>query len=62
MAATEDDDLLLQRASAYLLENLKSSLPRLLWKRSGKGASQRQVHRWARPRILDRIVTYVSNV
>ncbi|KAF2083171.1 hypothetical protein K490DRAFT_52336 [Saccharata proteae CBS 121410] len=61
MATTEaldDEDIRLQRASAGLVADLQSSLGRILWKSSSTG--NRQLHRGARPRDLDRVISLVE--
>jgi hypothetical protein len=59
METTEDDDdLKLVRASASLLADLETSLPKLLWKSSKTGNSHGAVH----SRIKQKDLTYILNL
>jgi len=59
MEDAEDEDIRLQRASAASISYLRTLIPNLLWKPSRRDNRQRQVHRKARERDLDRIIKLV---
>lgn len=61
MDATDDRDVLLQRASADLLFELRTSLPRFLYKkpgRSGTGPKLRRHVSYAATHHLTRLVAF----
>jgi hypothetical protein len=62
----EDDDLKLAKASAGLLADLESCLPKLLWKPSRKDGERGRVHSHVRRKDLDYVINlvcvYPSNV
>jgi hypothetical protein len=59
MNTGEDDDLKLQRASAYLLSDLETLIPRLLW-RSQHGETPGRVRQQAREVDMYRACALVS--
>jgi len=54
----EDDDLKLAKASAGLLADLESCLPKVLWKPSRTDAGRGRVHSYVRRTDLD----YITNL
>lgn len=59
MDAPEDDDILLQKASATLIADLISLLDIILWKPPNKAERKRHVHRVVRRRDLEKAVALV---
>jgi len=55
----EDDDLELVKASAVLLSDLETALPKLLWKSYENGFSHRRVHTRVKKRDLDFVIKLV---
>ncbi|OJD35564.1 beta-tubulin cofactor d [Diplodia corticola] len=60
MDAIDDEDIRLQRASAGLLSDLRSSLGKILWKSTPASAGHRRIHRLVRQRDLDRLLSFVE--
>ena len=58
----EDDDLQLVRASAGLLLDLETHLPKLLWKPSDKGTSSSDVHGPVHTRVRHKDLAYIINL
>lgn len=56
----DDEDLSLVRASATLLEDLESSLPKILWKPAGPTLRTKRVHQYVKARDLDKIIALVG--
>ncbi|OQO05667.1 hypothetical protein B0A48_09759 [Cryoendolithus antarcticus] len=56
----EDDDIRLVRASATLLSDLESSLPKVLWKKSTTGSSHGAVHSRVRSKDLACIISLIE--
>ncbi|KAK2858509.1 hypothetical protein FQN49_004661 [Arthroderma sp. PD_2] len=54
MDAAHDRDVELQRASGELIEEFRTKLPPLLWKRSG--SEKRVVHRWAKAAKVEKLI------
>lgn len=59
MEDAEDEDIRLQRASAALLEDLRTLIPNLLWRPPRRDNGPRQIHRRVRERDMYRIVNLV---
>ena len=60
---TEDDeDLLLVKASAGLLDDLQEHLPKLLWKPSATGQSTVSHHGGVHSRVRHKDLSYVVNL
>ena len=57
----EDTDLKLVRASAGLLSDLESALPKVLWRRAESGSSHGRVHARVKQQDLDYIVKLVRS-
>lgn len=55
----EDDDIKLAKASAGLLADLESCLPKVLWKPSRTNAERGRVHSHVRRKDLDYIINLV---
>jgi hypothetical protein len=55
----EDDDIKLAKASAGLLADLESCLPKVLWKPSRTKAERGRVHSNVRRKDLDYIISIV---
>lgn len=53
----EDEELILVKASAQLLSDLETALPRLLWKLDDNGATR--AHRFVRQKDLDLVLNLV---
>lgn len=60
MDAVDDEDIRLQRASAGLLSDLRSSLEKILWKPTPGSQGQRRVHRLVRQQDLYRLLSFVG--
>ena len=58
MTSEDDEDLVLQRASSTLLKKLLTRFPKFLWRKGGNDVNL--VHRYARQKDLDDILTLVS--
>ena len=58
----EDGDIKLARASAGLLADLESCLPKLLWKPSRDSAARGPVHSRVRQKDLDYIINLVGSI
>ncbi|KAF3483493.1 tubulin-folding cofactor D [Arthroderma uncinatum] len=54
MDAAHDRDVELQRASAELIEEFRTKLPPLLWKRAG--SEKRVAHRWAKAAKVEKLI------
>lgn len=59
-SADDDDDLKLVQASAGLLSDLESALPKLLWKPTKSGNTRGRVHSQVKRRDLDYIIRLVN--
>jgi hypothetical protein len=57
----EDDDIKLAKASAGLLADLESCLPKLLWKPSRTKAERGRVHSHVRRKDLDYVINLVCS-
>lgn len=55
----EDDDLKLVKASAVLLSDLETAIPKLLWKPSKNGLNHGRVHSRVKKQDLDFIIKLV---
>lgn len=60
-ATDEDDDLKLVKASAGLLLDLESALPKILWKPRKNGSSRGRVHSQVRKRDLYYVIELVRD-
>lgn len=60
MDATEEEDVVLQRASTSLLQKLQNNLPKILWKQHAVGAQG--AHRYIRDEDLKYIVSLVTRL
>ena len=60
-SADDDEDLKLIKASAALLTDLEDALPKLLWKRAGRGQDYGRVHSQVRQQDLDHVIKLVRN-
>ena len=55
----DEDDLKLVKASAGLLSDLETALPKLLWKPSNTGSGHRRVHSQVKRRDLEYVIKLV---
>lgn len=60
--AEDEDDLKLVKASAGLLSDLESALPKLLWRPSSSATSHGPVHTQVRKRDLDYVIKLVRQI
>ena len=55
----DDDDVKLMQASAALLSDLESALPKILWRPSTSGSDRIRVHTRVRQRDLEHVIKLV---